>query len=91
MSAYLATLERLEPLLEGATWVVPGHGPPVDGVRAAALLREDRAYLEALQERGAEAPLPLARRTAAQRRCTRRTWPQALPPWAGATPNVLAR
>jgi hydroxyacylglutathione hydrolase len=68
VSAYLATLGRLEPLVEGAAWVVPGHGPPVDGVRAAAVLREDRAYLEALQERGADAPLPLARRTGAQRR-----------------------
>jgi glyoxylase-like metal-dependent hydrolase (beta-lactamase superfamily II) len=68
VSAYLATLGRLEPVVEGAAWVVPGHGPPVDGVRAAAVLREDRAYLEALPERGAEAPLPPARRTAAQRR-----------------------
>jgi hydroxyacylglutathione hydrolase len=67
VSAYLATLARLEPVVEGAAWVVPGHGAPVDGVRAAALLREDRAYLEALRERGADAELPLARRTAVQR------------------------
>ena len=38
------------------------------GARAAAILREDRAYLEALVERGAAATLPLARRTAAQRK-----------------------
>src|SRR3954469_10730645 len=63
VSAYLATLARLEPVVEGAAWVVPGHGPPVDGVRAAAILREDRTYLEALKEHGADAPLPLARRT----------------------------
>jgi glyoxylase-like metal-dependent hydrolase (beta-lactamase superfamily II) len=66
-SAYLATLARLEPLVEAAEHVVPGHGGPIDGTRAAAILREDRAYLEALLERGAEAPLPPARRTGAQR------------------------
>ena len=54
---------RLEPLVEQAEHVVPGHGGPIDGTRAAAILREDRAYLEALLERGADAPLPLARRT----------------------------
>ena len=62
-SAYLATLARLEPLVEQAEYVVPGHGAPVDGTRAAAILREDRAYVEALLDRGAEAKLPLARRT----------------------------
>jgi glyoxylase-like metal-dependent hydrolase (beta-lactamase superfamily II) len=65
--AYLATLQRLEPLVEAATWVVPGHGPPLDSSRAAAILREDRAYLEALRE-GRDAPLPLARRSAEQRK-----------------------
>jgi glyoxylase-like metal-dependent hydrolase (beta-lactamase superfamily II) len=68
LSAYLATLSRLEPLVEQAAHVVPGHGSPLDGTRAAAILREDRAYLSALQERGAEAPLPLARRTGEQKR-----------------------
>ncbi len=62
-SAYLATLARLEPLVERARWVVPGHGAPLDGARALAILREDRAYLEALPD----AELPLARRTSAQR------------------------
>ena len=66
-SAYLATLDRLEPLVEQAEHVVPGHGGPIDGERAAAILREDRAYLEALAEKGADAPLPLARRTGVQR------------------------
>lgn len=66
--AYLATLARLEPLVEEAEHVVPGHGAPLDATRAAAILREDRAYVEALLERGADAPLPLARRTAEQRR-----------------------
>jgi glyoxylase-like metal-dependent hydrolase (beta-lactamase superfamily II) len=61
-SAYLATLARLEPLVERATAVVPGHGEVLDGARALAILREDRAYLEALPD----TRLPLARRTAVQ-------------------------
>ncbi len=64
VDAYLATLARLEPLVEQAEHVVPGHGGAVDGARAAAILREDRAYLEGLPD----APLPLARRTGAQRK-----------------------
>jgi glyoxylase-like metal-dependent hydrolase (beta-lactamase superfamily II) len=68
LAAYLATLARLEPLVEQAEHVVPGHGGPIDAVRAAAILREDRAYLEALRDRGADAPLPLARRTRQQRK-----------------------
>jgi glyoxylase-like metal-dependent hydrolase (beta-lactamase superfamily II) len=67
-SAYLATLARLEPLVEEAERVVPGHGEPIDGARAAAILREDRAYLEALLEVGEAAKLPLARRTGEQRK-----------------------
>lgn len=63
--AYLATLARLEPLVEQADVVIPGHGEPLDSVRALAVLREDRAYLEGLP--GA-AQLPLARRTDAQRK-----------------------
>jgi glyoxylase-like metal-dependent hydrolase (beta-lactamase superfamily II) len=62
-SAYLATLRRLGPLVEAADAVVPGHGAVLDRVRAAAILREDLAYLEGLPA----APLPLARRSAAQR------------------------
>lgn len=67
-TAYLATLARLEALVAEARWVVPGHGVPLDAARALAILREDRAYLEALGEHGADAPLPLARRTGAQRK-----------------------
>jgi glyoxylase-like metal-dependent hydrolase (beta-lactamase superfamily II) len=68
VSAYLATLSRLEPLVERAAHVVPGHGAVLDSERALAILREDRAYLEQLAERGADADLPLARRTGAMRR-----------------------
>jgi glyoxylase-like metal-dependent hydrolase (beta-lactamase superfamily II) len=68
LSAYLATLARLEPLVTRAEHVVPGHGAVLDAERGTAILREDRAYLEALRDRGADAPLPLARRNGAQRR-----------------------
>jgi glyoxylase-like metal-dependent hydrolase (beta-lactamase superfamily II) len=68
LDAYLATLARLEPLVEQAEHVVPGHGGPIDGTRAAAILREDRAYLEALRDGGEAAKLPLARRTGEQRK-----------------------
>ena len=61
---YLETLDRLEELVGRADHVVPGHGEPIDSERALAILREDRAYLEALPE----AKLPLARRTAAQKK-----------------------
>ena len=67
-SAYLATLDRLEPLVGRVEHVVPGHGPVIGDERALAILREDRAYLHALVEQGADAPLPLARRTGAQRK-----------------------
>jgi glyoxylase-like metal-dependent hydrolase (beta-lactamase superfamily II) len=63
-SAYLATLARLEPLVAEAATVVPGHGEPLDAARALAILREDRAYLEALPD----AELPLARRAPAQQK-----------------------
>ena len=62
--AYLATLARLEPLVEQAEHVVPGHGAVLDGARAAAILREDVTYLKGLPD----ADLPLARRTSAQKR-----------------------
>jgi glyoxylase-like metal-dependent hydrolase (beta-lactamase superfamily II) len=67
LSAYLATLERLRPLVEAAEWVVPGHGSPMPSAQALAVLREDVAYLEALRDRGADAELPLARRGKSQR------------------------
>lgn len=62
--AYLATLRRLQPLVEQADHVVPGHGAVLDPARALAILREDVAYLEGLPE----SALPLARRTGAQRK-----------------------
>jgi glyoxylase-like metal-dependent hydrolase (beta-lactamase superfamily II) len=61
--AYLATLRRLEPLVEGAAYVVPGHGEVLEGARAAAIMREDVNYLAKLPD----AELPLARRSETQR------------------------
>jgi glyoxylase-like metal-dependent hydrolase (beta-lactamase superfamily II) len=64
--AYLGTLERLRPWVERAAWVVPGHGVPLDAQRALAIMHEDVAYLESLPD--PDAPLPLARRSRAQRK-----------------------
>jgi glyoxylase-like metal-dependent hydrolase (beta-lactamase superfamily II) len=68
LSAYLATLGRLEALVEQAEHVVPGHGGPIDATRAAAILGEDRAYLEGLRDDPEAVKLPLARRGAQQRK-----------------------
>ncbi len=64
LDGYLATLGRLKPYVERAEWVVSGHGGPIDGTRALALMREDVAYLQALAQGDAagRAALPLARR-----------------------------
>jgi glyoxylase-like metal-dependent hydrolase (beta-lactamase superfamily II) len=67
-NAYIATLNRLEPLVEEAEHVVPGHGAPMDGTRAAAILREDRTYLEGLLENAETVKLPLARNNGGQRK-----------------------
>ncbi|MGI8559155.1 MAG: MBL fold metallo-hydrolase [Solirubrobacteraceae bacterium] len=66
-AAYLATLGRLEALLERVHTVVPGHGGVLDATRARAIAREDRAYVELLAS-GGSPPLPLARAGAEQRR-----------------------
>ena len=68
LDAYLATLERLRPLVEAAAHVVPGHGPVMDGALALSALEEDAAYLLALRERRSNVELPAGRRGAAQRR-----------------------
>jgi glyoxylase-like metal-dependent hydrolase (beta-lactamase superfamily II) len=67
IDGYLATLERLRPLLGRAEHVVPGHGPVLDGSKALAVLAEDAGYLQALIERGSAAELPPSRRSRAQR------------------------
>jgi len=65
--AYLATLERLQPLVANAEQVVPGHGPVLEGARALEVLEEDAAYLRALHDAGSEAELPPGRRGAGHR------------------------
>jgi glyoxylase-like metal-dependent hydrolase (beta-lactamase superfamily II) len=67
LDAYLATLERLHPLVSAAEHVVPGHGPVLDREAALGVLDEDVVYLQALRERGAEAELPQRRRSKVQR------------------------
>jgi glyoxylase-like metal-dependent hydrolase (beta-lactamase superfamily II) len=68
VDAYLATLQRLRGLVERVATTVPGHGAPLERAAALRILHEDEAYLAALNERGADAPLPLGRRTGAQRK-----------------------
>ena len=58
--AYLATLERLRPYVQRADWAVPGHGSPIGGAGALALLDEDVHYLT-------DWKLPPGRRSPAQR------------------------
>ncbi|HWI72133.1 MAG TPA: MBL fold metallo-hydrolase [Baekduia sp.] len=67
-NAYVATLLRLAPYVEQADYVVPGHGAPIDGQRALAILREDVKYLESLGGEGDAPPaLPLTRRDRVQK------------------------
>ncbi|MEI6446330.1 MAG: MBL fold metallo-hydrolase, partial [Actinomycetes bacterium] len=68
LSAYRATLTRLRELVADAQWVVPGHGEALDAQRANAVIGEDLAYLDSLEQHGAGAQLPLARRTGEQKR-----------------------
>jgi glyoxylase-like metal-dependent hydrolase (beta-lactamase superfamily II) len=67
LGAYLATLERLRPLAQGAAHAIPGHGRVLDAAGASSAIEEDFRYLRALGERGIEAELPPGRRNAAQR------------------------
>jgi glyoxylase-like metal-dependent hydrolase (beta-lactamase superfamily II) len=67
LDAYVATLERLRALAQGAEHVVPGHGPVLDAERALAVIAEDLAYLQELRDSGSEAQLPAGRRTSVQR------------------------
>jgi glyoxylase-like metal-dependent hydrolase (beta-lactamase superfamily II) len=58
LDSYLATLERLRPLVAGSESVVPGHGPVLDSASALSVLDEDAGYLGSLAERGAGAEPP---------------------------------
>jgi glyoxylase-like metal-dependent hydrolase (beta-lactamase superfamily II) len=68
LGAYVATLERLRPVVERAETVVPGHGAPSDRDTALRLLEEDLRYLSELRRLGARARLPTGRVTGAQKR-----------------------
>jgi glyoxylase-like metal-dependent hydrolase (beta-lactamase superfamily II) len=68
IDAYLATLERLRPLLAQAEHVVPGHGAVIDSARALTILEEDVGYVTALGASGTDAQLPAGRRSRQQRR-----------------------
>jgi glyoxylase-like metal-dependent hydrolase (beta-lactamase superfamily II) len=81
---YLATLERLRPLLAAAEHVVPGHGPILDRASTLRILEEDAAYLRMLRERGVSAELPAGRRTKAQRKLHEENVAQRL---AGLSPG----
>jgi glyoxylase-like metal-dependent hydrolase (beta-lactamase superfamily II) len=67
-TVYLATLERLAPLVERIETVVPGHGAPLSRERAREIMQEDADYLRALERDGAWAPLPPSRGTLEQQR-----------------------
>lgn len=56
LADYLATLDRLEPLLTRETIVIPGHGRPLGASAALRILAEDRRYLEALAGGGDPVP-----------------------------------
>ncbi len=76
---YLATLERLRPLIAAVEHVVPGHGPILDAARAGRVLDEDLLYLRALAESGAEAELPEGRRSREMRAIHARNVAQLAP------------
>ncbi len=65
--AYRSTLERLRALVRAATWVIPGHGAPLEGEQALELLEEDAAYVAQLTGDAATAEIPRSRMTAAQK------------------------
>jgi glyoxylase-like metal-dependent hydrolase (beta-lactamase superfamily II) len=67
LESYVATLERLRPLVERAAHVVPGHGPAIDTARALSVMDEDLEYLRGLRELGAAVRLPRGRDGRAQR------------------------
>jgi glyoxylase-like metal-dependent hydrolase (beta-lactamase superfamily II) len=70
LAAYRETLMRFAPLVGRAELVVPGHGAPLKGAQAQAVLAEDVAYLDALLlgcDPAAEVTLPQGRRSTAQK------------------------
>ncbi len=79
ITEYLATLERLKPVVERATVVVPGHGSISSSTDTLRLLEEDAAYLSELQHSGAAAPMPAGRRSRAQKRIHEQNTERVMP------------
>ena len=73
LAAYQATLDRLEPLIARAQWVVPGHGAPLPAAKTSQILAEDRAYLAGLGLAGAPRSYPKGEQAPGSARSTRRT------------------
>jgi glyoxylase-like metal-dependent hydrolase (beta-lactamase superfamily II) len=67
LAAYRATLDRLEPLVARAEWIVPGHGAPIGRDTATRILAEDRGYLTELAAGQSNQRLPEKRRSPRQR------------------------
>ena len=57
IDAYLATLERLEPLVADAEHVVPGHGPALDSARALSVLIAERRSIPPVDPRALRADI----------------------------------
>jgi glyoxylase-like metal-dependent hydrolase (beta-lactamase superfamily II) len=68
IDGYRATLERLGELARSASWVIPGHGAPIDAERALEILAEDVSYLERLASEPADATPPRSSGSTAQKR-----------------------
>jgi glyoxylase-like metal-dependent hydrolase (beta-lactamase superfamily II) len=66
LETYRETLFRLSPLVNKATMVVPGHGSPLSGERALAIIAEDLAYLNAVGN-DEDVTLPEGRRSPTQK------------------------
>jgi glyoxylase-like metal-dependent hydrolase (beta-lactamase superfamily II) len=68
IDAYRETLLRFGELARDASWVIPGHGAPLEGERAIDILEQDIVYLEQLANDRDGAELPRSRSSAAQKR-----------------------
>ncbi len=68
IDAYSLTLVRLRELVRQASWVIPGHGAPIESKPALKIVDEDARYLARLAQDPAKATPPRSRRTPAQKR-----------------------
>ena len=68
IDGYRATLQRLDELVRSASWVIPGHGAPLESDDARTILAQDIAYLTQLADQPEAVTLSPSRNTAAQRR-----------------------